>query len=304
MNERRRGVLAGHIRGLREIIVRRGGFPELAHNPVVSFHLHLWVFYCLSSEGGADHFSSRYDLITAGEISIGLTPLSHYFTTGKSIMDASYLNISPNGASNAHDLSNMFICEFVGLYELLHRFSRSWDGESSVTARTIQLCLYQTFPFNSAIFRELAHGDKRPVFARLTILIHLSDLVLDLHRKANRKSTLSAFEEMSTFIQGQGLNETPCLWVLSWVLMVRRDTFQLQHPPRTWLTSRILWLAKRLSADFVKRVEEMLFHLLFPDASLFLDSPEMEHKQSHCWDTQEFASLMKRHFYTADVAVC
>ncbi|KAJ9609472.1 hypothetical protein H2200_005799 [Cladophialophora chaetospira] len=277
MDERRGKVLQGHIRGLREIIVRRGGLPKLSHNPSVSFHLHL------------------SDLITAGEISVGLTPLSQYFTIGADVVaNLPHHNVNQPEHDN---LEHKIGYELVGLYASFHGSSHSKDHQPpSATAHLLRLCLYQTLPLTSPLLKELSRpgdGDS-PVFARLNVLIHLADLLLSLHRTADQPSILSTFEQLREFIDQQGLNRTPCLCVLSWVLMVRQAGFQLASPPRIWLASRILWLAKRLDVTFVRRVEDMLFSLLFPDAFLFLGERDEARQPERVWDAQEFADLLWR----------
>jgi hypothetical protein len=187
----------------------------------------------------------RFDIICAGEISLGLTPPSHYL-------------------ESTHDCkSHLELCV----------------GELCAFCRS--LC-YQQVSFighivepGSIVGSLLAKLGCSVLPERLAVLTYLCAAFNDLTDSPSRTQYIVKLEQKLT---AQALCLEASLVGVLWSLIIDFDDLILECPERTWLLSRLMYVAARLSANLRSRLENQLLRFLISDSrdQLLLESEDLE----------------------------
>ena len=187
----------------------------------------------------------RFDIVCAGEISLGLTPTSHYL----------------ENAHEAHSHLELCVAELCAFYRSLSYQQVSFIGHL-VEPRSIVAGL-------------LANLENSVLPERLAALIYLCATFNDLGYSPSRMQYIGRLEEK---LASQALRLEASLVGLVWSLIADFDSLILECPERTWLLSRLLYVAARLSADLRRKLGNQLLRFLTSDRrdNLLLDPEDVE----------------------------
>jgi hypothetical protein len=186
------------------------------------------------------------------------------------------------------------VIELVGLYSSLHNSLQLQDDSGGENVHLIRESLHKVIPVNGLLWHTLSKPEDSPTFyKRLVILTILCDMMLSFQHRGDINRITSYLESLKEFVTHQKLHISPCLWALTWTLMVRPHGFHMDNPPRIWLAARVLWTAKRLPQHFVQRLEQALFSLLLTPSTIdaYLDRDSTPPRLD-IWDPEEFAAAL------------
>jgi hypothetical protein len=225
------------------MIHRRGGWGALRNSPV-TFHLHSYVVpysaYLYSN------YICRLDIVCGGEISVGLTPPSHY--------------LKPTHKGYSH--LELCVAELCAFYQSLSYQKASFIGHLVEPGSTA-----------AGLLSKL----ENPVLpGRLAVLIYLCATFNDLgYSRSRTQYYISRMEEK---IASQALRLDASLVGLLWSLITDFDTLVLECPERTWMLSRLMYVAARLSAGARRQLGDQLLRFLRSDYrdNLLLDPEDVE----------------------------
>lgn len=187
----------------------------------------------------------RFDIVCAGEISLGLTPTSHYL----------------ENAHEAHSYLELCVAELCAFYWSLSYQQVSFIGHLLEPGSTVA--------------GLLANLENSVLPQRLAVLVYLCATFNDLGYSPSRMQYIGRLEEK---LASQVLRLEVSLVGLVWSLIADFDNLILECPERTWLLSRLMYVAARLSADLRRKLENQLLRFLTSDRrdNLLLDPEDVE----------------------------
>jgi hypothetical protein len=224
------------------MIRQRGGWTTMRNCPV-AFHLHWSVIYLLDLS--TSNAVCRFDIVSAGEISLGLTPLSDY------------LESTHKGESHL-ELCVRELCAFY----------RSLSSQ--------QVAFMANLAEPGSLVRNMLTKLESPFLPeRLAVLIYLCAASNDLRHFLSRMEYIDRLEKN---LAAQSLCLEASLAGVLWSLITDFESLSLECPERTWLLSRMLYVAARLSADLRRRLENQLLKFLKSDRrdDLLLEPDDLE----------------------------
>jgi hypothetical protein len=226
------------------MVQQRGGWVAMK-DCAVTFYIHWSVIHRL--DPSTSNAVCRFDIVCAGEISLGLTPLSRY------------LESSHHCASHLE----LYVCELCAFYRSLSRHQLSFMGHL-VEPGTL-------------IGSMLAKREHSVVTERSAVLIYLCAASDDLCHSPSR---LQYVDLLRKKLVAQDMGPDASLARVLWVLMVDFENFGLECPERTWLLSRMLYVATKLSADLRRKLDNQLLRYLVSDDrdDLVLEPADFEAK--------------------------
>jgi hypothetical protein len=231
--------LSSHIRGLRGDDWPAGRVECLEK---LSGHFPPSIICCTLLELSYPNEVCRFDIICGGEISIGLTPPSRY------------LEITHDGYSHLE----LCVTELCAFYRSL-----SYQQASFIT--------HLVEP-GSIVAGLLAKLESSVLPERLAGLIYLCATFNGPGYAPSRMQYISRLEEK---LASQALRLEASLAALLWSLIADFDSLILECPERTWLLSRLMYVAARLSADLRRKLENQFLRFLTSDRrDNFLLDPE------------------------------
>jgi hypothetical protein len=218
--------LASHIRGLRGMIQQRGGWTAL-RNSAVAFHLHWSVVPLLDlSTSNAVY---RFDMVSAGELSLGLTPPS------------GYLESTHKGESHLE----LCVRELGAFYRSLS------SQQGSFIASLVKP--------GSLVGSMLTKLESPFLPERLAVLIYLCTAFNELRYLPSR---MQYIDRLESNLAAQSIGLEASLAGVLWSLITDFENLSLECPERMWLLSRMLYVAARLSADLRRKLENQLLKFL------------------------------------------
>jgi hypothetical protein len=234
--------LSSHIRGLRGDDWPAGRVECLEK---LSGHFPPSLVCCTLLELSYPNEVCRFDIICGGEISIGLTPPSRY------------LEITHDGYSHLE----LCVTELCAFYRSL-----SYQQASFIT--------HLVEP-GSIVAGLLAKLESSVLPERLAGLIYLCATFNGPGYAPRRMQYISRLEEK---LASQVLRLEASLVGLLWSLIADFDSLILEYPERSWLLSRLMYVAARLSGDLRRKLENQFLRFLTSDRrdNFLLDPEDVE----------------------------
>ena len=226
------------------MVQQRGGWVAIK-DCAATFYIHWSVIHRL--DPSTSNAVCRFDIVCAGEISLGLTPLSRY------------LESSHHCASHLE----LYVCELCAFYRSLSRHQVSFMGHL-VEPGTL-------------VGSMLAKQENSVVTERSAVLIYLCAASDDLCHSPSR---LQYVDLLGKKLVAQAMGPDASLARVLWALIIDFENFGLECPERTWLLSRMLYVATKLSADLRRKLDNQLLRFLVSDDrdDLVLEPADFEAK--------------------------
>jgi hypothetical protein len=212
------------------MIQQRGGWPAIK-DCAATFYIHWSVVQRLNPS--TSNAVYRFDIVSAGKISLGLTPLSRYLDSQHQC--ASYLEL--------------YVYELCAFYQSLSSHQISFMG------RLVEP--------GTLVGRILAQQEHSVMAERSAVLIYLCAASDDLRHSPGR---LQYVEFLGKKLAAQDMGPDASLARVLWALIIDFENFGLECPERTWLLSRMLYVAAKLSDDLRRKLDNQLLRFLVSDA--------------------------------------
>ena len=227
------------LKGLRRILLTRGGFMAVAKNPAISWMVQ-W-----------------YDLMNSGKLSTGTTPLSVHAFLPPSRLDVKNGGIKHLGGLVVDD-KMIRAEEFVGIYGSFYRTASERSGLRLADDAFSRLLGKGTLIWEILAKSSLLHEHTRKMIALvyLNLTIAKCQDLLDMLWLQFSKRVSSA---MIAF-QSDSRNST--ITALLVVLLTDMETGQMEDSERVWTTARFLNVYDKLSEALQARLENALMQFL------------------------------------------
>jgi hypothetical protein len=211
------------------MVQQRGGWTTIK-DCAATFYIHWSVVHRLDLS--TSNAVCRFDIVSAGEISLGLTPLSRYLESPHQC--ASYLEL--------------YVYELCAFYRSLSRHQLSFMSH-----------LVEPGTLVGGI---LAKQENSVVNERSAVLIYLCAASDDL---CNSPGRLQYVTLLGKKLAAQAMDPDASPARVLWALITDFENFGLECPERTWLLSRMLHVAAKLSDDLRRKLDNQLLRFLVSD---------------------------------------
>ena len=258
-------VLKVHLQRLRMLIIARGGFIDLLKDPAMNWII-TWYF-----PKGDDNTSNqmltrrRMDIVNAGELSAGLTPLSchafHNENSGPRIWQGTHHDMMIPSESENRSLAK----EFIGAYRNFHFAAQRRAATSSIA--TFNTAHEPSLPYclllrpGTPTNRLLTDPASSIALDRVVTLLYLNIIIWDCHSAPGVKAS-DFINRLRVGMLEQGLDVSGSLELLLWLLMTDPIDHNIAEPERLRLLARLLRVEKRLGSNFRRRLEDALLQFL------------------------------------------
>jgi hypothetical protein len=249
--------VAFHIRGLRNLIIARGGFPEFIRQSTVQ-----WIV-------------TWFDLTTWGALSVGWTPLSdHYSTLSLDLYSPLYIpgpRSSRMVTPHPSDIQTLGL-EYVAAFGNFHR--EALRREHSLRTAQNTHSTFNNSNFIQVLFRRgtLMHHVLTTASCIVSVPAAAALLLLNLllwdRRSFTLQSNLCFFKQLRMSMVEEGIDLGGSVDLLIWVLMTERGSqHKVRDPERIWLLARLLHVYNHLPKDLQEHSDTILLRFLTGDAT-------------------------------------
>ena len=224
----------------------------------------------------------RADILSAGELSAGLTPLSIHALQAPAPLRiygnesaAAQASLFPNG----NDFY-MYAEELIGAYGNFYREAQNRAAgslaASSALPETPEMPVYRLFRNGTPINRLLTDPACRVTASPIVVALLLNIILWD-YRAWSATTICHFLGRIRVAMLEEGLDVSGTLELFLLVLVTDRMKRKIEGLQRLWLLTRLLRVVNRLSSISQARLEETLLHFLVAgdkETSEFTWSPE------------------------------